>query len=669
MPVRDLLSAASTQGAAPADPYFYDVSLLLNGDGTNGAQNNTFLDSSTNNFTITRNGNTTQGSFSPYGSNWGNYFSSSSYISAAYSTAFQFGSGNWTVECWVNPASIGAYQAIFNNTNTSSPYTGYGLSINASGFVDFSAQVSGSPTGQITATNRAIQANVWTHIAVTYNGTTPVIYVNGVACTATIGSTFTNVTTNTAVYIGCTNIPGYIFPYTGYISNLRLNNTVVYSSNFTPSIIPLTAISGTKLLTCQSNRFIDNSSANAAISVNGTPQVQRFSPFNPTAPYSTTTIGGSGYFDGSTGTYLNTPSSSTFDFSTGGNFTVEYWYYPLDTGTSRELTHGTGDCGNISYQSDGSVYGYFGGGAQFDGRSAPQKQIPFQWNHVAFVLSGTNGYTYLNGVQIASGSGFSVTSTGAQTWQIGSSRFPVPYGYMSDVRYVKGTALYTGSTYTVPTAPETAITNTALLTNFTNAGIPDLAMQNDLQTVGSAQVSTSVKKYGTGSLSFPGSSDLVLPNNYPAYFGGGNFTVEGWLYFSSAVTGVYQVIANLGYETGPTQCWLIYLSTDATLHFSYNNGTYYDASLGASGMTTNTWYHVAVVRNGSTVTGYVNGVALSSPMTIGTNIINSNSSAKFSIGVSTMDYFTGYMDDVRITKGLARYTTTFTPPTAALPTY
>jgi len=642
---------------------------LLNGDGTNGAQNNTFLDSSTNNFTITRNGNTTQGSFSPYGSNWGNYFSSSSYISAAYSTAFQFGSGNWTVECWVNPASIGAYQAIFNNTNTSSPYTGYGLSINASGFVDFSAQVSGSPTGQITATNRAIQANVWTHIAVTYNGTTPVIYVNGVACTATIGSTFTNVTTNTAVYIGCTNIPGYIFPYTGYISNLRLNNTVVYSSNFTPSIIPLTAISGTKLLTCQSNRFIDNSSANAAISVNGTPQVQRFSPFNPTAPYSTTTIGGSGYFDGSTGTYLNTPSSSTFDFSTGGNFTVEYWYYPLDTGTSRELTHGTGDCGNISYQSDGSVYGYFGGGAQFDGRSAPQKQIPFQWNHVAFVLSGTNGYTYLNGVQIASGSGFSVTSTGAQTWQIGSSRFPVPYGYMSDVRYVKGTALYTGSTYTVPTAPETAITNTALLTNFTNAGIPDLAMQNDLQTVGSAQVSTSVKKYGTGSLSFPGSSDLVLPNNYPAYFGGGNFTVEGWLYFSSAVTGVYQVIANLGYETGPTQCWLIYLSTDATLHFSYNNGTYYDASLGASGMTTNTWYHVAVVRNGSTVTGYVNGVALSSPMTIGTNIINSNSSAKFSIGVSTMDYFTGYMDDVRITKGLARYTTTFTPPTAALPTY
>ena len=68
--------AASKTGAvtaAPSDPQFDYVTLLLNGDGTNGAQNNTFLDSSTNAFTITRNGNTTQGSFSPYGSLWSNY--------------------------------------------------------------------------------------------------------------------------------------------------------------------------------------------------------------------------------------------------------------------------------------------------------------------------------------------------------------------------------------------------------------------------------------------------------------------------------------------------------------------------------------------------------------------------------------------------------------------
>ena len=63
---------------APSDPNFRNVTLLLHGDGTNGGQNNTFVDSSANAFTITRNGNTTQGSFSPYGSNWSNYFDGSS---------------------------------------------------------------------------------------------------------------------------------------------------------------------------------------------------------------------------------------------------------------------------------------------------------------------------------------------------------------------------------------------------------------------------------------------------------------------------------------------------------------------------------------------------------------------------------------------------------------
>ena len=75
-----MFSAAIKSGAtlaASKDPQFNYVTMLLHGDGTNGAQNNTFIDSSTNNFTITRNGNTTQGTFTPYGSNWSNYFNAS----------------------------------------------------------------------------------------------------------------------------------------------------------------------------------------------------------------------------------------------------------------------------------------------------------------------------------------------------------------------------------------------------------------------------------------------------------------------------------------------------------------------------------------------------------------------------------------------------------------
>ena len=61
-----MAAAGQGGGGAETDPNFNQTVLLLHGDGTNGAQNNTFLDSSTNNFTITRNGNTTQGTFSPF---------------------------------------------------------------------------------------------------------------------------------------------------------------------------------------------------------------------------------------------------------------------------------------------------------------------------------------------------------------------------------------------------------------------------------------------------------------------------------------------------------------------------------------------------------------------------------------------------------------------------
>jgi len=666
MPVRDLLSAASTQGASPADPYFYDVSLLLNGDGTNGAQNNTFLDSSTNNFTITRNGNTTQGSFSPYGSLWSNYFNGGSGLTTS-SSASAFGTGDFTFECWLNFSSI---PSSGNNYEIFVSGTSNGAEILYRGGYN-QIEIAQSGVGTKLAYVWTPTVGTWYHFAVVRSSGTGYIFINGVQGSTGSLSGVNFVTGSTGIGFYNPSPQSY---FNGYISNLRsVIGTAVYTSNFTPSTTPLAAITNTALLTCQSNRFVDNSSNNYTVSTYSSPSVQRFSPFNPTAPYSTSVIGGSGYFDGSS--WLTTPSSSNVSFGSG-DWTVDFWVYAASFSTSSPEQGTVWD--NRYGGSTGISINVFSGGYVSPGQlsintnsvaaaAAGGNLIAGAWNFVRVVRSSGTIYAYTNGTLAFTYSdgrtyGSPTIITNGSDWT-GARTFT---GYVSDLRQIAGTAL-SGST--IPTAPLTAVSGTQLLLSYTNAGIPDLAMQNNLQTVANAQVSTSVKKYGTGSLKFNGSTDwLSTASNQSAQFNAGNFTIECWMYPTS-LSGA-NVFHCYGYQTTSTRSTLAYLN-GGNLRFAYSpdGSTSTDSSLGAHGMSTGNWYYVAIVRNGATVTAYVNGTALSSPITISTTSVY-NSAQPLVIGSDTTgDNFAGYIDDYRITKGYARYTTNFTPPTSALPTY
>ena len=287
-------SNGSQVSGSPPDAQFNYVTMLLHGDGTNGAQNNTFLDGSTNNFTITRNGNTTQGSFSPYGSNWGNYFDGTSdYFTLGAQAAFSFGTGDFTIEGWFFINVNGTHAIIdFRPTSTNGAYIL--LAVNTSNqpylYVNSSQVITGS----------ALTLNAWHHFALTRSGTSTKLFIDGTQS----GSTYTDSTNYTVgasrPMIGSLGFnPGAGADLNGYLSNLRiLKGTALYTANFTPPTSPLTAITNTSLLTCQSNRFIDNSANNFTLTVNGTPSVQRFNPFGTSTAYSTSVIGGSGYFDG-----------------------------------------------------------------------------------------------------------------------------------------------------------------------------------------------------------------------------------------------------------------------------------------------------------------------------------------------------------------------------------
>lgn len=673
MPVRDLLSSASTQGAVPSDDNFENVSLLLSGDGTNGSQNNTFLDSSTNNFTITRNGNTTQGSFSPYGSNWGNYITTSNYLTAPANAAFQMGSGDFTIETWIFPtATAGSSNSEILSYGAPNEFDGWHLyQVSSTNVLSFGLNYA----GLIVSSSAALALNTWTHVAVTRSGTTFKLWVNGVndGTATSVLAQLTNASDK--LYIGTGSYSqGADRSFNGYISNARVvKGSVVYSATFTPSTTPLTAITNTSALTCQSNRFIDNSSNNFTITTVGSPSIQRFSPFNPTAPYSTSVIGGSGY-NAASGDYLATPQNSTFNLSTG-NWTIEGWFYSQDylSGGARYITvtPASGNTYGVIPSASGNSFAL----NQFGTANVITTTIPSvlnSWQHIALVNNGGTTTLYINGISGGTLSTSSWVPNSNTQIMFGGNYLTYAYnftGYYSNCRVVMGTAVYT-SNFTPPTAPVTAITNTALLCNYTNAGIPDLAMQNNLETVGNAQVSTSVKKYGTGSLAFDGTGDGLNIIDSPQFdMGSGDFTIEMWLY-ANALSGERFLVGQHNYSNYIAPIRLAFDGAKLTAFMS-TSGSSFELRLEAgTSLSTSTWYHIALVRNGTSFKLYVDGTQYDSG-TLSGALYNSTDLMRIGWGaIAVGDFvFNGYIDDFRITKGLARYTANFTPPASALPTF
>tara|TARA_R110000868_G_scaffold91985_1_gene254909 strand:- start:51 stop:1544 length:1494 start_codon:yes stop_codon:yes gene_type:complete len=472
---------------------------------------------------------------------------------------------------------------------------------------------------------------------------------------------------SSAVTIGDFGTAG--FEYTGYISNLRLvNGTAIYANSTTCTVptTPLTAVTNTSLLTCQSNRFIDNSTNAFAITTTGSPSVQRFNPFGASTAYSTSVIGGSGYFDG-TGDYLSLANNSNLDLG-AGDFTLEVWIYRLNTSGAKIIWSQWNNNGDNASQllTNGSSFIFRIGATQWSFGSF----IANSWTHVAVSRSGSTVTMFVNGAVSSTQTNSTDVTTTSQTVlganDLGATPANFFSGYMAGFRQVKGTAVYT-SAFTPPTSPPTAITNTQLLTNFTNGAIFDNAMMNNLETVGNAQISTSVKKYGTGSLAFDGTGDYLQAPDSPVFnLGSGNWTIESWIYLNSAknYNGFYgkRQAGQFGLALQIDSSGVLSISASTTGSSWALGG----ASLG-SGYTTGAWMHVAVTRSGTTITGWLNGTSTGTQTLSGSIFAATGYPAVIgsAFDTGTAQDLNGYMDDFRLTNGFCRYTTTFTPATSA----
>lgn len=646
------------------DPLYRNTTLLLQADNApNGAQNNTFIDSSSNNFTITRNGNTTQGTFTPFSATgWGNYFDGTGdYLTVPANAAFNFGTGDFTIDFWYYPNDVaGAKTLVEVNYGTAPNF----IMQPSSGVMNF--YTNGTATSIISSA--VDTAGSWYHYAVVRSGSTITMYRNGISVGTT---TYSGNVGNSSVscFIGGSLGGGGLY-INGYLSNFRIvKGTAVYTANFNPSTSPLTAITNTSLLTCQSNRFVDNSTNAFALTVNGNTSVQAFSPFAPQYQWTAPVIGGSGYFDG-TGDYLTASNNAALQLGSS-DFTIEGWFYFTQTPNSYNALCQKGIAGdsNLEYavflrpSSNTIEFGYSTNGSTYLFISSSSVTINQNaWYHVAVTRSVNTLYFFLNGVAAGSSSFTSTLYTGTASLGIAASNSGtniLAAAYLSNLRIVKGTAVYTAA-FTPPTAPLTAITNTSLLLNFTNAGIVDGTMKNNLETVGNAQVNTSIVKYGTGSMAFNGSSGYLFSNvNMPQFaFGTGNFTIEYWIYFNTTaqqgVIGFRPATTNGAYPN------MYFISS--SLKYVVNGVEV----LASSSLSTGVWYHIAVSRSETSTRLFVNGVQQGSAYTDTTNYLASRlvvGADDYSIGTTVLN---GYLDDLRITR-FARYTANFTPPTVALP--
>ena len=193
----------------------------------------------------------------------------------------------------------------------------------------------------------------------------------------------------------------------------------------------------------------------------------------------------------------------------------------------------------------------------------------------------------------------------------------------------------------------------------------DLSNSNHAATfVGNAQISTAQSKFGGSSLYLDGTGDyLTIPTSTSFNLGSGDWTIECWI--KTTDTSSVAILNQSNGSAASNSSWLIWLGGDGKPGIYLTENTGWDKyNINTTVVTDNVWHHVAGVRNGSSLRMYVDGVSSSS--TDVSNFTVPDSSRVFDVGSQDgSSPYTGYIDQARFTQGVARYTSTFTPPTTA----
>ena len=618
--------------------------------------NSTVTDSSTNNHAITVSGNAQAGTFSPYRhGGYSTYFDGAGDYIRYTDASLAEGTDDFTVEFWLKREGT---QALNDTVVGHDTTPGWQVCFNSSNNLQFMSSTGDSSRVLSTGT---LNAQQWYHVVYQRSSGTLQGFLDGVSLgTATVSDNFTN----NIIEIGV-NRGGTAF-FNGHVRDVRIiKGTAFYSSSgFDVPTEPLTAVSGTgystTLLSCHLPYIADGGANSLTPTVNGNTLTKPFGPYD-NFEYEAADHGGSIYLDGTD------DRLSIANIGLSGDLTLEGWFYQsvAQSATFRCIISASTYASSAPlriYTNGSDVRAYVNTTTYITGSF-----VANTWNHLALVRTSGTWTLYINGqstgTNTTSGS-YDFDST--VDWTVGgdaNGAYPFT-GNVSDIRFTNS-AVYS-SNFTPPTTPLSS-TGASLSIKGTDASVIDKAQRSSTIILGgtSGTSTSQIKFANTVSIYSDGNSGNGSIVRVPLLESTGthDFTLEFWYYGLVGSAGAYSGVLAGGSSTGAFKGVMI---SHDNWWLGSNSG---NASIpNSSGkISNNTWQHLAVTRSSGTVYAYKDGVYFGT--TTSSMDLDTTEYTLFSRYANSTSWMTsGFIQDFRLTNGLARYsgTSNFTPPTEPL---
>ena len=701
-----------TFAAQPVTNSAKTVALITQEQTSSTPDNNNtyFTDVSSNNVSLSLSGTgdavTTQ-SYSPY-SKYSFFFyvqnggNGGAGLTLDASANWYFGTSDFTIEWWQYwHEQVGGYSTLYDcNYATNSNCTIQ----TASGQNQYITYLNG--TSNTMTESSAAETGQWYHYALVRNGSGTnniKMYRNGVV---TAQQTYTgNIGNNISIGIGKAISNTSTHMDHSSVCDFRIvNGTAVYTTTFTPPTEPLTDIANCVLLVSPKAIIKDYSGEGATLSRSysnniytwtgiGNTSTMPFTPFDK-LEYDPDVTGGSFQFTRSQSGQL----TGTLPTVGTGDFTIQCWIRLKELNSnSTFFTNSTTSNGPIFQwylQSASETISVYGDGSTINSNHKPPINT---WIHIALVrdTSAGNMYFYMNGERLWSNAissnltlDFPLGGSGMQIGCYSSGEFM--NGWIADMRF-SDVAEYSPSNPSLFIVPESPLYGSTPTSGSGSTGntVMHIATGKDLRVHDKSQTvpylnmdgtglsgEGTIAKFGGNSMKFNGAGRYIIDAETRTTGYDGDlfnlynedaFTIESWIYVTDNTA--YNTIFHCG-SGSVSDGSFTQLAVHPTGVLNYYRSSTAVLASSASQISNNTWHHIALTGDGGTLRIFIDGVLKDTATSASSHYpyagMDMHIGDRMS-GASSGNYpFGGYMQDFRITKGLARYTSAFTPPTAAL---